>query len=136
MAPWEAQVGTKKRRMSAEQRNLWRYAAPVGQARGGRDYPRRTARRLQKPLAGGAFFQMDQTAPPDQAVLRHVGERREDANLDRGFGLCAGGDRAQTAQSGGAPLHIATGNFGDGIRKDRGTGSIFSISRQIRYCTR
>src|SRR5271166_2737144 len=45
MAPWEAQAGTKKRRMSAEQRNLWRYAAPVGQARGGRDYPRRVARR-------------------------------------------------------------------------------------------
>jgi hypothetical protein len=60
---------------------------------------------------------MDQTAPPDQAVLWHVGERRGDANLDRGFGLCAGGNRAQTAQPGGASLHIVAGGFGDGIEK-------------------
>src|SRR5271157_3413023 len=49
---------------------------------------------------------MDQTAPADQTVLWHVGERREDANLDRRFGLCAGCDRAQTAPAGGASLHI------------------------------
>jgi hypothetical protein len=61
---------------------------------------------------------MDQTAPADQAVLRHVGERREDTNLDRRLGLRAGGDRAQTAQPAGSSLHIATGLFGDGIRKD------------------
>ena len=83
-------------------------------------------RPIQKPLAGGAFFQMDQTAPADQAVLWHVRERREDANLDRRFGLCAGGDRAQTAQSGGASLHIAAGLFGDGIRKNRDPDCIFS----------
>ena len=93
-------------------------------------------RPIQKPLAGGAFFQMDQTASADQAVLWHVGERREDANLDRDFGLCAGGDRAQTARSGGGSLHIAAGYFGDGIRKNRDTDGIFSVRRQIRYCPR
>ena len=83
-----------------------------------------------------AFFQMDQTAPTDQAVLWHFGERREDADMDCRFGICAGGDRAQTAQARGAPLHIAAGNFGDGIRKNRDANGIFAISRQIRYCTR
>jgi hypothetical protein len=82
------------------------------------------------------FFQMDQTAPTDQTVLWDVGERREDANLDCRFGLCAGGNRAQTTQSGGISLHIAAGNFGNGIRKNWDSDSTFSISRQIRYCTR
>jgi hypothetical protein len=80
----------------------------------------------QKPLAGGALFQVDKTASADQAVLRHFGKRREDANLDRRFGLCAGGDRAQTAQPGGAALHIAAGLFGDGIRKNRGPDCVLS----------
>jgi hypothetical protein len=37
-------------------------------------------------LAGGTFLQVDQAAPSDQAVLWDVGERGEDANLDRGVG--------------------------------------------------
>jgi len=49
------------------------------------------------------FFQVDQTASADQAVLRHIGERRENANLDCRFGLCAGGDHAQAPQTGGPP---------------------------------
>ena len=36
-------------------------------------------RALQKPLAGGTLPQVDQAASSDQAVLRHVGERGEDA---------------------------------------------------------
>jgi hypothetical protein len=82
------------------------------------------------------FFQMDQTAPTDQAVLWHVEERRKDTDMDCCFGLCAGGDRAQTAQAGVASLHIAAGDFGDGIRKSRDPHAIFAISQQIRYCTR
>ena len=39
-------------------------------------------RALQKPLAGGTLLQVDQAASSDQAVLRHVGERGEDADLD------------------------------------------------------
>jgi len=69
-------------------------------------------RPVQKPLAGGTFFQIDQTAPSDQAVLWYLGERREDADMDCRLGLCAGGNRAQTAQAGGASLHIAADNFG------------------------
>jgi hypothetical protein len=46
-------------------------------------------RALQKALAGRTVFQMDQTEPPHQAFLRHVGERRENANLDGGLRLCA-----------------------------------------------
>jgi hypothetical protein len=52
---------------------------------------------------------VDKTAPADQTVLWHLGECGKDANLDRRFGLCASGDRAQTAQAGGATLHIAAG---------------------------
>ena len=41
----ERQAGTKKRRVSAEQRNIRRWVGPSGQARGDRDYPLQTARR-------------------------------------------------------------------------------------------
>ena len=44
-------------------------------------------RALQKPLAGGTLLQVDQAASSDQAVLRHVGERGEDADLDCRLGL-------------------------------------------------
>ena len=35
---------------------------------------------------------MDQAAPPHQGVLWNQRKRREDANLDRRVGLCAGRD--------------------------------------------
>ena len=56
---------------------------------------------LQATLAGGTVLQMDQAAPADQSLLRHQRERREDANLDRGFGVRAGGHRAQATGAGG-----------------------------------
>jgi Domain of unknown function (DUF4372)/Transposase DDE domain len=93
-------------------------------------------RSVPKPLAGGALFQADKTASADQAVLRHFGKRREDANLDRRFGLSADGDRAQTAQPGGAALHIAAGLFGDGIRKNRDPDCVLSRGRQIQKLAR
>ena len=43
----------------------------------------------RKASAGRTVFQVDQTEPPHQAFLRHVGERRENANLDGGLRLCA-----------------------------------------------
>ena len=52
-------------------------------------------RPLQEPLAGGAFLQVDQAASAHQAVLRHLGERGEDANLDRGVRLRAGRHRQE-----------------------------------------
>jgi hypothetical protein len=48
---------------------------------------------LQIALASGAVLQVDQAAPSNQSVLRNQRECREDADLDRRVGLCAGGHR-------------------------------------------
>ncbi len=40
-------------------------------------------RALSLTLAGGTLFQMDQTTPAYQKLLRNIGECRQDANLDR-----------------------------------------------------
>jgi hypothetical protein len=62
-----------------------------------------------------AFLQVDQAAPSDQGILRHLGERGEDANLDRRIGLCVGRYHPEAAQIGRLPLHIDAGIFGDSI---------------------
>src|SRR2546422_10161260 len=67
---------------------------------------RRTA--LSLPLAGRTLFQMDQTASAHQGVLRHLGERVEDSNLDRHLGLCPGRDREKTPEPGRQPLQNST----------------------------
>jgi hypothetical protein len=38
---------------------------------------------VQEPLAGRAILQVDQATPSDQGILRHLGERGDDAILDR-----------------------------------------------------
>jgi hypothetical protein len=43
------------------------------------------------PMAGGTVLQVDQAALAHQALLRHFGKRRADANLDRHQRLRAGG---------------------------------------------
>ena len=58
------------------------------------------------------------SAPVDQAVLRDIGQRREDTNLDRGVGLRADRDHSQAAEAGGVALHIATDPFGKYFRKN------------------
>jgi len=65
-------------------------------------------RTLPMPLAGRALFQMDKTASAYQTVLRHIGERGEDADLDRGVGVCVGGDRQKTSEHPSEPLRNAT----------------------------
>ena len=60
------------------------------------------------PLAGGTVFQVDQAASPNQAILRHVRERREDANLDCHLGLRAGRDHEEAVESQGESLHNFT----------------------------
>jgi hypothetical protein len=89
-------------------------------------------RPLQEPLEGGAFLQVDQTAPADQAVLWHVGERRENPNLDRGVGVCLGRHRPQTAEHRGIALHIDAGLFGGNIRKGGDKNCIFARNLQFR----
>jgi len=39
-------------------------------------------RTLSIPLAGGTVFQMDQTAPADQVILRDIGKHHQDTGLD------------------------------------------------------
>ena len=63
---------------------------------------------LQVAVASGIVFQVDQTAPTTQGILRHQRKRGEDANLDRGLGLRAGGHRPQEARTGGQPLPNST----------------------------
>jgi hypothetical protein len=86
-----------------------------------RDYPvhlrrvRNDLRFVQEPLAGRALLQVDQAAPSNQGILRHLGERGEGANLDRRVSLCAGRHHPEAAQAGRLPLHIDAGVFGDSI---------------------
>ena len=55
------------------------------------------------------FFKVDQAASSDQTVLRHVGQRGEDANLGRGFRLRSRRHRQETSRLGSLPLHFAPG---------------------------
>ena len=57
------------------------------------------------------FFPLDQAASEDSVVLWHQRERRQDADLDRHFGLCTGGNHKKTAETGYQPLHYFT-DFG------------------------
>ena len=62
-------------------------------------------RALSMPLASRAVLQMDQAAPAHQILLRHLRERRADANLDRGLRLRARRHHQEETQSGPQPLH-------------------------------
>ena len=62
-------------------------------------------RPLQMPVAGRTVLQMDQAAPQDQALLRHLRERRQDANLDRGIRLRPDRHHQKTPRSAGQSLH-------------------------------
>ena len=63
-------------------------------------------RALQKPLAGGTLLQVDQAASSDQAVLRHVGERGEDADLDCRLGLRPRRHRQEAPRPGRLALRL------------------------------
>ena len=54
---------------------------------------------VSQPLAG-RVVQMDKAAFANQAIFRHLGERREEPSLDRRRHLCSGGDRSQAPQAG------------------------------------
>jgi hypothetical protein len=54
--------------------------------------------RFRYPETGKALVFSGSKAPSDQAVLWRAGKRREDANLDRGVGICLGRHRPQTAE--------------------------------------
>ena len=72
-------------------------------------------RPVQKLLAGQPFLRVDQTVPQYQGILRNLGKRHEDTNLDRRVGLRAGRHHPEAVESGRRPLHIVTGIFNDSI---------------------
>jgi hypothetical protein len=68
-----------------------------------------------------------------EPVLWHVGERGEDANLDRGVGVRSGRHRQEAAEAGSVALHIDAGLFGGNIRK--GADKFCALSRGRRFRT-
>jgi hypothetical protein len=90
-------------------------------------------RPLQKPLASGAVLQVDQAASAHQAVLRHLGERGEDPDLDRSVGVCPGRHRQKAAGPGGIALHIAAGHFRHSIREDADPDCVLRTGQPDRW---
>ena len=72
--------------------------------------------RSTKAAAGGTLLQVDQAASSDQAVLRHVGERGEDADLDCRLGLRPRRHRQEAPRPGRLALHFVTDPLGDPLR--------------------
>ena len=73
---------------------------------------------LQGTLAGGTVLSVDQAAPAHQGFLWHQRECREDADLDRGVGLCAGRHRSQAAGPGVESLPNPTDSERDPFREN------------------
>jgi hypothetical protein len=74
------------------------------------------ARLLPLSLAGRTVLQMDQATPPNLELLRHVGECRPNAGVDRCLRLRARRDPAETATGRALePLHFATDRQRDRI---------------------
>jgi len=94
--------------------------------------PAHHCRPLQKPMASGVVLQVDQAAPADQAVLRHVGKCGEDADLDRGLRLCPRRHRQEAPRLGRFALHIATDFFGHPLRENRSETSAYHGGIQTR----
>jgi hypothetical protein len=65
-------------------------------------------RSVQSPLAGRTLFQMDQAAPADQALPWHLRERREEPDMDRRLGPCAGSYLQKGIATRCLALHFAT----------------------------
>ena len=64
------------------------------------------------------LYQVDQAASSDQAVLRHVGERGEDADLDCRLGLRPRRHRQEAPRPGRLALHFVTDPLGDPLREN------------------
>src|SRR5208337_3471532 len=92
-------------------------------------------RPIQKQVASGAFLQMDQAAPADQAVLRHVGKRREDADMDRRLGLCPRRHRKKAPCLGGLALHIVANFLDRPLRENANISSAYNRPNKIQYFT-
>lgn len=68
------------------------------------------------PLASRVVLQLDQAASSDQGLFRHVGKRREVANLDCGVGLGPGRHRQEASEALNDPLRNVTDLEPDHVR--------------------
>ena len=89
----------------------------------------------KKQVASGTFLQMDQAAPAGQAVLRHVGKRREDADMDRRLGLCPRRHRKKAPRLGGVALHIVANFLDRRLRENTNISSAYNRPNKIEYFT-
>ena len=78
------------------------------------------------------FFKWDQAASSDQAVLRHVGERGEDADLDCRLGLRPRRHRQEAPRPGRLALHFVTDPLGDPLRENAHTSSTCGRRKQMQ----
>ena len=63
-------------------------------------------------------LQMDQATSAHQALLRHLGKRRQDPALDRRVRLCPGGNHPKEARTRYPTLQNATGSIRHALRKN------------------
>ena len=80
----------------------------------------------------GTLLQVDQAASSDQAVLRHVGERGEDADLDCRLGLRPRRHRQEAPRPGRLALHFVTDPLGDPLRENAHTSSTCGRRKQMQ----
>ena len=78
------------------------------------------------------LLQVDQAASSDQAVLRHVGERGEDADLDCRLGLRPRRHRQEAPRPGRLALHFVTDPLGDPLRENAPTSSTRGRRKQMQ----
>src|SRR5262249_32500455 len=69
------------------------------------------------PMAGGVVLQVDQATPADQTLLRHLGKRGADANMDCHQRLRIGGDHQKATSPGRDPAYAATDLVADTFRE-------------------
>ena len=81
-------------------------------------------------MAGGDFFQMDQTAFANQKLLWHLRECCQNTNLDGGIDLCPGCHNEETAQNRGQSLHNSPDPQRHRLRKNPLTTSPYQHAKR------
>jgi hypothetical protein len=93
--------------------------------------PALTIAQLYRALASGIILSLDQTAPPDQGFLRHLGKRREDAGLGGRVGVCAGGHCQKTTGAGPEPLQKIADSECHRFRETPHSRRVFLLQRRV-----
>jgi len=62
---------------------------------------------------------VDQTVPANQGILRHLGKRGQDANLDSYLDVCVDRFGEKTVEHINIPLHLSTDSERERIRASR-----------------